>query len=301
MKGAHVAFAEVANKKGLTLELAIEPAAHGAYLGDPTRVRQVLYNLISNALKFTEHGGVQVIAAREREALALTVADTGVGIAPERLQALFEKFTQADASTTRRYGGTGLGLAICRQLCELMGGRITAESEPGAGARFKAVLPLPRAGEAQAAAAPAGALVGAEHDAQLQEVKVLAAEDNLVNQLVLKTMLEQIGVEPVLVENGEAAFRAWQTGEWDVILMDMQMPVMDGVTAARAIRAAEAAQGRRRTPIIALTANAMSHQIAECRAAGMDSHVAKPIEAGRLFDALEAALAGGETAETAVA
>src|SRR5215469_654336 len=143
MKGAHSAFTAIANRKGLSFDLTIEAAARGVYLGDPTRVRQVLYNLISNALKFTEHGEVRVTAAvADRAALVLTVADTGVGIAEERLAGLFEKFTQADASTTRRYGGTGLGLAICRELVQLMGGAIRAESEPGQGSRFTVSLPI---------------------------------------------------------------------------------------------------------------------------------------------------------------
>jgi len=296
MKGAHSAFTALANKKGLSFDLTIEEPAKGVYLGDPTRVRQILYNLISNALKFTEHGEVRVTAAQVTtasagEALALMVSDTGVGIAPERLGALFEKFTQADASTTRRYGGTGLGLSICRELAHLMGGEISTQSRLGEGSTFAVRLPLAKIGEAHAPqfAAPRPA-PAPQPEASLSRIRVLAAEDNSVNQLVLKTLLHQIGVEPQVVDNGEQALEAWKNSPWDVILMDMQMPVMDGLTATRAIRAAEAAMGRARTPIIALTANAMSHQIQLCRAAGMDSHVAKPIEAARLFAALEAAL-----------
>ena len=293
MKGAHSAFTAIANRKGLSFDLTIEPATRGVYLGDPTRVRQILYNLISNALKFTEHGEVRVIAARRGEALALTVSDTGVGIAEERLAALFEKFTQADASTTRRYGGTGLGLAICRELVHLMGGEIGAESKAGEGSSFTVTLPIAKVGEA---AAPAFSSPPQAPPAEpgLLKIRVLAAEDNSVNQLVLKTLLHQIGVDPVVVENGAEAIEAWEKAAWDVILMDMQMPVVDGLTATRRIREAEAASGRDRTPIIALTANAMAHQMQACLAAGMDGHVAKPIEAARLFEALEAALAARE-------
>jgi CheY-like chemotaxis protein/anti-sigma regulatory factor (Ser/Thr protein kinase) len=290
MKGAHSAFTALANKKGLSFDLTIEASAKGVYLGDPTRVRQILYNLISNALKFTEHGEVRVTAARTGEALALMVSDTGVGIAPERVGALFEKFTQADTSTTRRYGGTGLGLAICRELASLMGGEIGVESKPGGGSTFLVKLPLQQVGEALAPAFALPPAPSPHAEAALPRARVLAAEDNSVNQLVLKTLLHQIGVEPLVVENGQAAFEAWKDAPWDVILMDMQMPVMDGLAASRAIREAEAAMGRARTPIIALTANAMSHQIQACVAAGMDGHVAKPIEAARLFAALEAAL-----------
>jgi len=308
MKGAHSAFTALANKKGLSFDLTIEEPAKGVYLGDPTRVRQILYNLISNALKFTEHGEVRVTAAQVTtaaagEALCLMVSDTGVGIEPDRLGALFDKFTQADASTTRRYGGTGLGLSICRELAHLMGGEISTRSQIGEGSTFSVRLPLAKVGEALAPqfAAPPPAPTPAP-DAALPRIRVLAAEDNSVNQLVLKTLLHQIGVEPQVVDNGEQALEAWKDSPWDVILMDMQMPVMDGLTATRAIREAEALMGRARTPIIALTANAMSHQINQCRAAGMDGHVAKPIEAARLFAALEAALEpAGQVAPEAAA
>ena len=299
MKGAHSAFTALANKKGLSFDLTVEEPARGVYVGDPTRVRQILYNLISNALKFTEHGEVRVRAGLEAASLVLTVSDTGVGIEPDRLEVLFEKFTQADASTTRRYGGTGLGLSICRELAQLMGGEVGAASELGRGSSFVVRLPLARVGDAHAPAFAASAQ-GCEEPATLK-IRVLAAEDNSVNQLVLKTLLHQIGVEPVVVENGQRALDAWRGGEWDVILMDMQMPVMDGLTSTRRIREAEAAAGRARTPIVALTANAMSHQIQQCVAAGMDGHVAKPIEAGRLFEALETALAGAGRATAAVA
>jgi len=306
MKGAHSAFTALANKKGLSFDLTIEGPAKGVYLGDPTRVRQILYNLISNALKFTEHGEVRVTAAQVAAtpgagaALALMVSDTGVGIDPDRLSALFEKFTQADASTTRRYGGTGLGLSICRELAHLMGGEISTQSKLGEGSTFAVKLPLEKVGEALAPqfALPPAPSLGA--GATLPRLRVLAAEDNSVNQLVLKTLLHQIGVEPHVVENGAEALEAWKAQPWDVILMDMQMPVMDGLAATRAIREAESAMSRARTPIIALTANAMSHQISQCRAAGMDGHVAKPIEAARLFAALEAALEE-ETAEAEAA
>ncbi|HVN00220.1 MAG TPA: ATP-binding protein [Caulobacteraceae bacterium] len=301
MKGAHSAFTALANKKGLSFDLRIEEPAKGVYLGDPTRVRQILYNLISNALKFTEHGEVRVTAAKTGEMLALMVSDTGVGIAPERVGVLFEKFTQADASTTRRYGGTGLGLAICRELAALMGGEISVESKQGEGSTFLVKLPLEQVGEALTPTFAAPPAPSPQVEASLPRIRVLAAEDNTVNQLVLKTLLHQIGVEPMVVENGELALEAWKDSPWDVILMDMQMPVMDGLAATRAIREAEAAMGRVRTPIIALTANAMNHQIQACVAAGMDGHVAKPIEAVRLFAALEAALGEQERRPAAAA
>jgi two-component system, sensor histidine kinase len=280
-RGAYSAFTALANKKGLSFALDIE-AARGRYLGDPTRLRQILYNLISNALKFTEQGEIRVTAIRDGEILQLTVADTGVGIAPESLPKLFAKFDQLDSSTTRRFGGTGLGLAICRELASLMDGEIGVESDLGLGSKFILRVPLPRVGDERPAATVAEACAERPDIA----LRVLAAEDNAVNQLVLKTLLHQMGVEPTVVENGKLALEAWEDGDWDVILMDVQMPVMDGLSATAAIRNREADTGRHRTPIIALTANAMSHQVEQYITAGMDGHVAKPIQAAELFEAL---------------
>jgi CheY-like chemotaxis protein len=288
VRGAHSTFTALANKKGLSFALDIDESAQGRYLGDPTRLRQVLYNLASNALKFTEQGEIRVTAVRDGDVLCLEVADTGIGIPADRLSRLFERFIQADASTTRRFGGTGLGLAICGQLVELMGGVVQAESTVGEGSAFKVRLPLPRVGEAQSG--PADKPAAAPLDDGHLELRVLAAEDNSVNRLVLKTLLHQMGIEPVVVENGAEAVAAWERERWDVILMDVQMPVMDGITATGAIREREAAEGLRRSPIIALTANAMAHQVAEYRSAGMDGHVAKPIQVRNLVEALQAVI-----------
>jgi PAS domain S-box-containing protein len=290
-KGVHAAFSAIAEQRGLVFDLKVTSGAAGVYLGDATRVRQVLTNLISNALKFTEAGRVTVTVGRKRGALTLTVVDTGIGISRDQQASLFQKFAQADTSTTRRFGGSGLGLAICRELAELMGGRIDVESAEGEGSTFVATLPLRRQGPV-APAVPPGAQAAryAPHSADGAALRLLAAEDNPMNQLVLKTLLSQIGVEPVFVGDGVDAVAAWESGEWDVILMDVQMPRMDGLTATRFIRERELAQRRRRTPIVALTANAMTHQVNEYLAAGMDGIVAKPIEVRRLFAALDAAL-----------
>ena len=287
-QGAHATFAATAQAKGLTFDLKVARGARGVYRGDSVRVRQILYNLVSNALKFTERGAVSVEVSRKGKLLSITVRDTGIGVAPEKLASLFQKFEQADASTTRRYGGTGLGLAICRDLAELMGGSVRAESLPGQGATFTVDLPLVRVAAAPARpAAPSG-----ERGAPAEGVtlRVLAAEDNGMNQLVLKTLLEQVGVEPVVVANGREAVEAWAREPWDLILMDVQMPEMDGPTATGVIRARERAEGRARTPIVALTANAMAHQVSEYLQAGMDDYVAKPIEAGRLYHVIQVAL-----------
>ncbi|MBS0359923.1 MAG: response regulator [Proteobacteria bacterium] len=288
-QGAVSAFAATAQAKGLALTLNIQPAARGVYLGDSVRVRQVLYNLISNSLKFTGKGGVKVTLSRRGRRLRLQVCDTGIGIAPEKLASLFQKFEQADASTTRRYGGTGLGLAICRDLATLMGGEIRADSTPGEGATFTVDLPLERVADAPERTAPAaGEPTAAAADGG--EIRILAAEDNGMNQLVLRTLLAQVGIEPTIVSNGREAVDAWASEPWDMILMDVQMPEVDGPTATGMIRARERAAGIARTPIVALTANAMAHQVAEYAEAGMDDFVAKPIEAARLFQAIEKAL-----------
>ncbi len=296
-RGAHQAFTAQAKTKGLSFDLDIENA-HGIYRGDPTRLRQILYNLVSNALKFTDRGEISVAARWQDDKLALAVTDTGVGIPADRLQALFGRFDQADASTTRRFGGSGLGLAICRELAEMMEGSIEVESILGFGSIFTVTLPLQRVGDGRSALAmPASP--AREDKACALKLRVLAAEDNTVNQLVLKTLLHQIGIDPVVVSNGAEAVIAWEESDWDVILMDVQMPKMDGPAAARAIRAQERDSGRQRTPIIALTANVMSHQLAEYMAAGMNGHVAKPIEAARLYEALEATLGDAPADERA--
>jgi signal transduction histidine kinase/AmiR/NasT family two-component response regulator len=290
-EGARAAFTALASQKGLKFSVAIDEAARGIYEGDVLRIRQILFNLVSNAVKFTEKGEVKVSIDQTADGVRIAVRDSGAGIAPDRVGKLFEKFVQEDSSTTRRYGGTGLGLAISRELCTAMGGSIGVESVVGEGSTFSFCLPLARSDQASAAAPATQTAQTLEPDRPL---RVLAAEDNAVNQLVLKTLLEQAGIEPVVVDDGVAAVAAWQDGEWDVILMDVQMPEMDGPAATRRIRELEAQNGRARTPIIALTANAMSHQIEEYRACGMDGFVAKPIEVARLYEAISQALSVGE-------
>jgi signal transduction histidine kinase/AmiR/NasT family two-component response regulator len=281
-------FAAVAEGRGLAFSLAIEDAARGWYRGDPTRVRQIVYNLASNALKFTREGEVSVTLESRPQGFRIVVADTGIGIAPEALQTLFQKFVQADASITRRYGGAGLGLAICRELTQMMGGEIGAWSELGRGSVFTADLPLARAAAPQSRERAIQNGVKRSHAGAA--AKVLAAEDNEVNQLVLKTLLSQAGLEPTVVADGRQALEAWRREPWDLILMDIQMPEMDGLAATAAIREEERAGGRPHTPIIALTADALTHQTATYRAAGIDGFVAKPIEAARLFEAINEAV-----------
>ena len=280
--GAHGAFTALAERKGLDFSLTVAPEARGRYRSDSTRIRQILYNLISNALKFTDEGEVAVRVSAAIDGLEIEVRDTGCGMSEEVLGRLFGRFEQADPSTTRRFGGTGLGLAISRELADLLGASLTADSTPGQGSRFTLTLPLVRLGpEAGGQETPAPAPTPSA-----VALKVLAAEDNAVNQLVLKTLLHAVGLEPLVVGDGEQALAAWRAEPWDVVLMDVQMPLMDGPAAAQAIREEEARTGRPRTPIIALTANAMSHQIEAYLAAGMDGFVAKPIDAAKLYEAL---------------
>jgi len=283
-------FAVMAQAKGLTFEISVAEEARGWWLGDADRLRQVIGNLLSNAIKFTPQGSVTArVDVGATGGLRMVVADSGVGIAPEKLPTLFEKFTQADNSATRRFGGTGLGLAICRELTQMMGGSIDVESLEGHGSTFTVELPLARGKPAslQQVEPPQGADEGA--------LRLLAAEDNPTNQQVLGAVLGSLGIEVHIVPDGREAVEAWRTGAYDLILMDIQMPVMDGITAASTIREAERTGGRRRTPIIALTANALTHQVEEYLAVGMDAHVAKPIEIAKLYDAISAVLNAAAT------
>jgi len=280
-------YAPDAEDRGLGLVLDLD-AADGMYRGDPTRLRQILANLVSNALKFTERGEVSLKARRTADGLRLEVADTGKGMDAETLGRIFTPFAQEDASTTRRFGGTGLGLSIVRQLALLMGGDVAVCSRPGSGSLFTVDLPFAWLGEAQEAAK-----VETAAHARDGSIRILAAEDNANNQLVLKTLLGQMGIEVTVVADGEQAVAAWRQGDWDVILMDVQMPVLDGFGATKQIRAIELADGRGRTPIIALTANAMDHHRTECLATGMDGLVAKPIDMRVLITAIEAAYSAG--------
>jgi CheY-like chemotaxis protein len=212
------------------------------------------------------------------------VSDTGEGIAPEKLSQLFVKFTQADASTTRRFGGTGLGLSICRELAERMCGCVDAVSTPGGGSTFNVTLKVAKVGGPRDVAVLPSPETAANAGG-VGSLRVLVAEDNRMNQLVIRTLLHQIGIDPAVVDNGAAAVEAWEVDQWDLILMDVQMPVTDGLDATKAIRAREAKAGRPSTPIVALSANAMSHQVAEYLTIGMNGYVTKPIEAKALFEA----------------
>jgi signal transduction histidine kinase/ActR/RegA family two-component response regulator len=293
-------YGVMAQEKGLRFDLTIEADAAGAWTGDRDRMRQIVGNLLSNAIKFTVEGAVAArFSLSPSGALRLTVADTGVGIASDKLPTLFDKFVQADNSTTRQFGGTGLGLAICRELAQLMGGQIIARSAPGEGSTFTVDLPLARGVEVL----PDALAVGEAEESEGRPLRILAAEDNLTNQKVLRAVLDPLDIDLTITADGAAAVEAWRTGGFDLILMDIQMPVMDGVEATQAIRAEERQRGAPRIPILALTANAMTYQVEQYLAVGMDGHVSKPIELQRLYVAIENALAGHSeaTGQSAVA
>jgi signal transduction histidine kinase/CheY-like chemotaxis protein len=289
VEGAHAAFAAEAQGKSLGFVLDIDPAVRGLWRGDSARVRQVFSNLISNAVKFTRAGEVSVRLSRNAAGVRFEVSDTGIGIAPDRVTRLFEKFARADVSATRESGGAGLGLAICQELCRAMGGAITVGSAPGQGSTFAVDLPLRQVER------PAPTHQALPSRLSEGSMRVLAAEDNPVNRMVLKALLAQFDLDPTIVENGAEAVRAWESAHWDLILMDVQMPVMDGPTATMTIRAREAVLGRPRTPILAVTANTMAHQLASYRAAGMDDVVPKPLNVTELFSAMVAAVSPGDT------
>jgi CheY-like chemotaxis protein len=287
-EGVRSLFAPIASQKGLEFQVDVSPEASGLWVGDQDRLRQVIANLVNNGLKFTEAGHVHVrILTTEADELNVTVCDTGIGLAADKLESVFDSFSQADASTARRFGGTGLGLTISRQLVEAMGGRLWADSEEGVGSVFKFVIPLARLQAATEPAAP----TAAEQPTLEARIRVLAADDNETNRQVLAAIFEQLGIELSLCEDGQQAVAAWRTGAFDLILMDIQMPVLDGVSATRSIRTEEAGAGRPRTPIVALTANAMPDQVAEYRAAGLDDCVVKPIRIVELHSAIVRALA----------
>jgi signal transduction histidine kinase len=273
-------FETLAAQKELALIVEVDPAVGGAWRGDSDRLRQVLSNLVSNAVKFTPQGHVAVRVTPAAEGVRFSVVDSGVGVAPDKQAMIFEAFAQADASTTREFGGTGLGLAICSSIVHTMGGRLELSSVLGEGSEFAFVLPLDRI-----EAAPTASAQAAEDEAP-PPLRILVAEDNPNNQLVLSALLEPFGVELTMVGDGQAAVDACTVGGFDVVLMDAQMPRLNGVEAAQAIRRMERERSLPRLPIIALTANVMTHQVEEYLQAGMDGFVAKPIQLAELVAAL---------------
>ena len=283
-------YGGLAHDKGLDFTLDVAPEAQGWRHGDVARLRQVLSNLISNAIKFTDAGGVTVRIDGDVRSLSCAVSDTGVGVPEGRRAQIFEKFVQVDSSSTRRTGGSGLGLAICSELVTLMDGRIDFVGPPsGGGACFTFRIPCP----ATASPEPVAPIEAVETAPVIgEELRMLVVDDNATNRAVLQAMLGHLGMVCGVARDGHEAVAMWEAASWDAILMDIHMPGMDGLEAGRIIRAREAAEGRTRTPILAVTASVLTHETDRYLAAGMDGFVAKPIAAQRLMTALNLALNG---------
>jgi signal transduction histidine kinase/CheY-like chemotaxis protein len=303
-------FALRARERGVKMEADVAAEVPDALVADWGRLRQTLVNLVSNAVKFTERGEIVLAirfasdAGRDQETrLHFSVRDTGIGIAADKQKTIFAAFTQADGSATRRYGGTGLGLAICAQLVDLMGGRIWVESEPGTGStfHFTACLNLASATRVEGGLAPLAQALGTAPGPPQPEAPgclALVAEDNPVNLRVAQRMLEKRGFRVIAASNGRLAVERWRREFPNLILMDLQMPEMDGLTAAREIRLAEAVLGGH-VPIIALTANSMTGDREKCLEAGMDAYLSKPVDQTELMTAIERVLPRGVHASAA--
>ena len=286
-------FGHQTREKGIALKADIDANLPTWISGDPTRMQQIVVNLVSNAIKFTTEGSVTTRVIHkpgdgQAGEVEIAVTDTGTGIAPDALSRIFERFEQADRSTTRQYGGTGLGLSIVRQLSELMGGRVWVESVLGQGSTFRVALPVEACG-------PPAELDSGVTDQGVAgtALRILLAEDNAINQMIATAMLKNAGHTVRVVPNGREALEAVQAEHFDLILMDVQMPVMDGPSATRAIRALDDPVSR--IPIVALTANSMAGDRETYLAAGMTDYVAKPIEPAQLFAALARVAGARET------
>jgi CheY-like chemotaxis protein/anti-sigma regulatory factor (Ser/Thr protein kinase) len=278
-----------AQEKGLVMVCEIAPDVPNDLVGDPTRLRQVLLNLLGNAIKFTESGDVTLRVASDANpsvptALRFTVSDTGIGIPDDKLARVFERFTQADSSTTRRFGGSGLGLTISKRLVELMGGRIWVESEVGTGSLFAFAVPFEIAATVNR---PTAAPVGTGPEAALLPLGILLAEDSPDNCIITVAYLEDTPYQVDIAGTGAIACEKFRTGHYDLVLMDRQMPVMDGLTATRTIRAWEQENARPSTPIIALTASALKGDREKCLAAGCTAFLTKPIKQEVLLQAIK--------------
>jgi signal transduction histidine kinase len=280
-------FRAAAAEKGLRLVCNLDPELPLWVAGDEKRLRQIVLNLVSNAVKFTTSGEVALSASLEHQdeqggkmSLAIEVRDTGVGIAPDQLPVLFESFSQADSSISRRYGGTGLGLAISKQLAELMGGRIEVDSKAGEGTRFRFTFQIGHATQPPPQASPSPSPVPGAH-----LVRVLVAEDNVVNQKVVLKLLKQLGVSADLVADGSQAVASAMARAYDLVLMDVQMPQVDGLTATREIRSG--LRGDQQPIIYGLTAHATTEYRDFCLRAGMDGYLTKPLDLERLRDLIQ--------------
>jgi len=288
LQGQVELFSGRARDKGLELRLNIAADVPPFLHGDPQRLKQCITNLVGNAIKFCNQGSVTITVERDApEMLRFAVRDTGIGIPADKLDSIFEAFSQADARITRNFGGTGLGLTITQRLVELMEGRIWVESTPGQGSTFRFVAHLPQA-QAPAPSAEPQAAAGAERRAFSRPLAILLAEDNQNNVFLMRSLLKDTPCNIDLAENGAIAVAKFRSGRYDVILMDVEMPVMDGYTATMEIRRIEQSEGRLQTPVIALTAHALHEDEQKSLDAGCNKHLTKPIKKKVLLDALHA-------------
>ena len=289
-------FAGLAANKGLSLKLEVKPEADGWYVGDATRIKQIIDNLISNAIKFTHEGEVKLTVSPCAGDLLWEVKDTGLGMTPEVLGRIFGKFEQADASTARRFGGTGLGLSICRDLAAAMGGSVAAQSQPNVGTVFSVVLPLERATRvAETGPSPPEVSSIDTTEASHRSLRVLVAEDHPVNQLVLRRLMEPFGCELTIVEDGQSAVDAAFAADWDLILMDLQMPILDGVGALEKIRALECEIGGPRRTVVAASASVMPDDVARYIGYGFDDVLPKPVQVSEVRKLIHRIREMGET------
>lgn len=305
-------MARSASAKGLKTICSIDPTLPNLLYGDAHRLRQVITNLLSNAIKFTHKGQVGLtvkVQSREKNSLVVLfeVADTGVGIPPEKVHSMFERFTQLDATVTREFGGSGLGLSISKELVEMMGGRIVCESIIGGGSTFRCLIPFSeRASERtpptskadiDSNAAPRPEPLTRKNEAPA--LKLLIAEDSPDNRALLKAYLKSLPFEIHFANDGKIALEAYKQEKFDLVLMDMEMPVMDGYTATREIRAWERERGLEPTPIIAQTAHALGEKLSESKEAGCDQHLSKPISKTTLLNAIQETMAAKNPRESA--
>ncbi|MFY8208113.1 MAG: ATP-binding protein [Caulobacter sp.] len=289
-------YGGLARDKHLDFSLEVSPTVAGWRQGDGERLRQVLSNLISNAIKFTDSGAVRVTLDGDDQGLVARVLDTGVGIPEAQRERLFTKFAQLDSSSTRRVGGSGLGLAICKSLAELMGGEIRFLAPAEGGACFELTLPMARIDPPPAVAAPpAPALAPASADEDAAP-RILVVDDNQTNRAVLLTLLGHLGADAHFAVDGRDAVAMWEQDRWDVILMDIHMPEMDGLQACQVIREGERQGGRVRTPVVAVTASVLPHERSLYVQAGMDAVVPKPVEVPKLLEVLADVLADPDEA-----
>jgi CheY-like chemotaxis protein len=272
----------------LALRWSCDPDVPERVVADPLRIRQVLMNLVANAIKFTHQGYIQVRVSvtADGRALHFSVSDTGIGIPADKQETVFNAFTQADGSITRKYGGAGLGLAISSRLVKLMGGSMWLHSEPDKGSTFEFTTSFERSPEPDGQPGPAASRV-----VSCGSLRILLAEDNSVNQTLARRMLENHGHTVTVVSNGREALEALSSKSFDIVLMDVQMPEMNGLEATSIIRGREAASGGH-VPIIAMTAHAMAGDRERCLAAGMDGYISKPVQMAELLQAI------GDVADT---